>query len=205
MKCYVLVLIALTCVCAWHAVLSEGVRQHPITYEDASSGAEVVISGHRMTIGVRAGSKSSKEHQTIVDQVQSQMAIVDCSTNTLMCKRADVFVFAVPRGRLNIGRTYSAAGSRLKLEACLAKTGSVCTSVLVRSDCERYSPIGCSLVRGGREASSTPGPLTFFVYDRSSGITSLGFAMTEPRDTSSIARTMLLKGKKGLLCNGCGT
>lgn len=205
MKCYVLALIAITCACAWHAVLSEGISQDSITYEDASSGAEVVISGNRMTIGVRAGSKSSNEHQTIVDQVQSQMAIVDCSTNTLMCKRADTFVFAVPRGRLNIGRSYSVAGSRLKLEACLAKTGNVCTSVLVRSDCERYSSTGCSVVKGGRGASSNPGPLTFFVYDKSSGITSLGLAMTVPKDTSSMARTMLLKGKKGLLCNGCGT
>ena len=205
MKRYVLALTALTCACAGYATLSEGASHNLITYEDASSGAEVVISGNGMTIGVRAGSKPSKDQQTIVDRVQSKMAIVDCSTTTLICKRADMFVFAVPRGRLNIGGTYSAAGSRLKLEACLARRGDVCTSVLVRSDCERYSSTGCSLVQGGRDASSNPGPLTFFVYDKSSGITSVGFTMTVPKDPSSMARTMLLRGKSGLLCTECGT
>jgi hypothetical protein len=131
----------------------------------------------------------------------------DCSNTQYRCLYYWARVFAVPRSsRLSPASKYSVAGAVLKVEDCIRGDNAVCQVALISADCHQISgKDGCEEVVGGREKSTQPGPVTYFIFNEDIGITAWGVAQ-EPAQTTdeqlAIATQTVLKGDRGLFAPG---
>jgi len=126
----------------------------------------------------------------------------DCSTAQYRCVSVWSRVFAIPRDRLSPAAAYSVAGALLKVEDCLRGDASVCQVAILSADCQEIAAESCESVNGGREKSSKPGPIVYFIYNEDYGVTAYGVA-DKPAKTKDerlgIASQMILQGHTGLL------
>jgi hypothetical protein len=129
-------------------------------------------------------------------------SVSNCSTAKFRCVSVWSRVFAVPLDRLSPTAAYSVAGALLKVEDCLRGDVNVCQVAIVSADCQRIAVESCESVTGGRESSSKPGPIVYFIYNEDHGVTAYGVS-DKPAKTKDerlgIASQMILQGQTGLL------
>lgn len=118
-----------------------------------------------------------------------QDRLYDCSDDAYRCIYTHYRVFAVPREGLKGDSIYVVGGSVLRVERCIQERDNQCIEALISSDCQLMLDEGaCAVVPGGREASEKPGPVGYFVYNGSIGITSFG-------DVNDPATNLAVKAK----------
>jgi hypothetical protein len=128
-----------------------------------------------------------------------------CSDAKYRCVYGLFRVFAVPRKGLTKVSTYSAGGAEFRIQRCLRAAGEHCQVALISSDCQEHSGTdGCQQVEGGRQRSSAPGPVLYFIYNEDFGVISYG-SVEEPLQTQSsqtaAASKWILHGARGLLAD----
>jgi len=168
-----------------------------ITYLNSDRTSAVTFDRGELTIGM---TEEARRTLTEADGLRGDFVwdapIQPCSDAQFECLKADPYVFAVPRGPLQDGQTFEREGVRFTVERC---DDSSCGSVLIRADCESFGPgRRCSTHPRGRAASTTPGEVTYFVYQRDRGVVSFG-STTNGAGGASLSDDYVLAGRRGLL------
>jgi hypothetical protein len=135
-------------------------------------------------------------------------SLINCSDEKVRCMYSVNRVFAVPKAGFRPDSSFDAGGARFKVERCLRGTDELCQVALVSSDCQLRLPSGeCKLVPGGREASTAPGMVGYFIYNEDFGVTAYGgsrSALPTFEAQRAAAVSMVLQGEYGLLRESLG-
>jgi len=196
-KCYCRY-IALTAVIVLSVSCGDKISTYDATYNyiNAERTSEIIVNSDFFETGPPIASDGSFDPE--LERLGGE--IDDCGTNLIRCRRAGVFVFAVPSESLSVGDKYHIAGADLSIHSCIYKSGNGCERVVVISVCHRVDKRSrCDV--DGEEIEVNLRSSTIFIYDIKDGILSIGFGSPSPDDCElgRKAREYVLRQKRGLL------
>jgi len=177
------------------------------------SNSAIYLDAARITV-VRVTPRSVFSGEFDPDNSDEQYSRVDngigvtsegCSDRNFLCFRMSNVVFAVPRPGLSSRSDYISAGTHLRIRKCYRYSLGKCRVALIESNCEWLKePPGCKPFAKGRSASPRSGPVVYFFYNSSYGVTAFGYSgdiVPETAEAESASRTFVLLGNRGILAD----
>jgi hypothetical protein len=162
----------------------------------------LITKGHFEDGPIAGGERGGQPVRRPTDEIFGGDAY-DCSTIRYSCVQLHRMILAIPRISLDANSSYAVNGTEFSVRECLRQDGPDCRIALVEADCKEISGTdNCKATLVDRSRALHPGPLTYFIFSREHGITSLGFADERPTDKcwiAKLARDYVLRGDVGIL------